>query len=386
MCIKKGMLLVKFKRMTAFVSALTLSLALAAPAGAANHTLVPKTADYTDQFTDIRNAWCESAVKTCYETGLLLGKTADRFDAVSPLTNAQITVITARLCAQLRGEEVPKSSNGPWYQGSVDYLKSLGIQGTTAYQADMACARTAFVTLLGQGLEKCDRKLPQLNAIQAVPDSYPLPVGSVDYPLEFYRAGILQGSDRYGSFKSGTTLTRGAAAAMLARIADPAQRLQFTDPAFDVCRDIYHMAPDTVLVTIEEQPLTVGQVGRTLAAAFRTEGNLDKALEQLKLKVAASLLFEELGLEPSAEQQAQYDTSAKQQFGKLGLNEQGRLWEQQATMAHNLLCIHFGDQTVCQDAIAKKAAVLSLEAAPALSELDQNALLKLCRTTPITWA
>lgn len=379
-----------FKRFTAFASALTLSLTLAVSAGAANDTLLPKTTDYTGQFSDIRDSWCEDAVKTCYETGLLQGKTANRFDANSSLSNAQITVITARLCAQLRGETIPKS-DGPWYQGSVDYLKTLGIQGTTAYQADMACARTTFVTLLGQGLAKCGVELPVINEVATVPDTYPLPEGTPDYPLTFYRAGILQGSDAWGSFKSGTNLTRGAASAMLARIVDPTQRLHFTLPVFDLCRDAYHLDPDTVLVTIEGQDLTVAQIGHTLAESLCTgTGNMNQALEQVKRNVATLLLCEEKGLVPTAEQQAQAGSWVQERIGKRGMNEAGLRWEQQSHLANALLAQHFGEpstsQSMLKNAIDQKAATLSLEFHPALLELDQAALLEVCHSAPIKWA
>lgn len=380
----------KWKRFTTLASALTLSLTLAVPATAADVTLVPQTAQYAGQFADIRNIWCESAVKTCYETGLLQGKTTDRFDADSPLTNAQITVITARLCAQLRGEKIP-TAKGLWYQASVDYLKTLGIQGTTAFQSDMDCARTTFVTLLGQGLEKCGVALPAINEIEAVPDTYPLPEGQRDYPLDFYRAGILQGSDVWGSFKSGTNLTRGAAAAMLARIVDPAQRLRFTLPDFDLCRDVYHMAPDTVLVTIQGQDLTVAQIGHTLAENLRGEDQtMDSALEMVKRKVATLLLCEEKGLVPTPEQQAQGSTWVQQRMGKLGMHEAGLLWEQQVHLAQLLLAAHFGEpstaQSLLNDAVAQKAAALTMEVQPALLALDQSALAELCKSAPISWA
>lgn len=46
--------------------------------------------------------------------------------------------------------------------------------------------------------------------------------------LDFYNAGILTGSNEYGAFNGLDTLNRGQAAAMLARVVDPSQRVQFT--------------------------------------------------------------------------------------------------------------------------------------------------------------
>ena len=49
----------------------------------------------------------------------------------------------------------------------------------------------------------------------------------------FYRANILNGTDRCGRFRGASDLTRGQAAAILARIIDPNQRLSFSQKDFE---------------------------------------------------------------------------------------------------------------------------------------------------------
>lgn len=64
--------------------------------------------------------------------------------------------------------------------------------------------------------------LPELNQITALPDAYGSEV------RELYRAGVLTGSDEYGRFRPYSTLTRGEAAAILARVLKPELRRSFS--------------------------------------------------------------------------------------------------------------------------------------------------------------
>ena len=70
-----------------------------------------------------------------------------------------------------------------------------------------------------------DEALPEISSIEegAIPD-----VDSGDACCEavyrLYRAGILTGNDAQGTFTPGSFITRGAAAAIVGRMAEPAQR------------------------------------------------------------------------------------------------------------------------------------------------------------------
>ena len=77
--------------------------AKAAQMAAADTLLVPEQWTYDGRFRDMSGLRCADAVKTSFDTGLLEGRQADRFDAVSELTNAQILVISARLYDRLTG-------------------------------------------------------------------------------------------------------------------------------------------------------------------------------------------------------------------------------------------------------------------------------------------
>lgn len=65
-------------------------------------------------------------------------------------------------------------------------------------------------------------ELPAVNEIAGLPDT-----GEPDI-LELYRAGVLTGSDEYGTFDGDLTLTRAEAAAICARILRPELRVSFS--------------------------------------------------------------------------------------------------------------------------------------------------------------
>ena len=99
-------------------------------------------------------------------------------------------------------------------------------------------------------LEDLDVTLPEINEVSAVPDCMD------DTILQFYRWGILNGKDPYGSLHGSAALSRAAAAAMLARLIDPDQRLTFRPETLDLCRDMLNTDPETVPAVIGGQSLS----------------------------------------------------------------------------------------------------------------------------------
>lgn len=266
------------KKPRVFTLFLTLAMLLCAlPVSAAEADwLVPKVKDAPD-FADVKGAWCESYVETVYEAGLMEGRSAALFDADSNLTIAQITVITARFHSLLNGGDgvLPAPAEGEeWYQPAIDYLKAhvedangVGpILGTRIVQMETApiyavqnAPRWDLVSFLTSVLP--EDALPPINSITSLPDS------ADEDTLRFYNAGILNGSDEYGTFLGNKPLTRGQAAAMLARIIDPNLRLAFTVKSFDLCRDVLGVEADTVLLTVDGAAVTAAQMARPLCSA-----------------------------------------------------------------------------------------------------------------------
>lgn len=279
------------KKIGCAILSLLLIASLSVPAFAdSGSMLVPIVTSNALPFQDTKNTWCEDAVQTCYQTGLLAGKTATRFDAKSHLTYAQIIVIAARLYTGLTGgAPVADPAEGQaWYQPSYDLLAGLvkhpekvndynsgDIRLVSRWfleepgTAEQTCMRNDFIDLLLFALENAKITLPVLNQLTASPPD----IASGSDCFSLYESGILNGSDEYGTLHSGRFLTRGQAAAILARVVDPAQRLHFSLKTFNQCRDILGMEPDTVLVTVDGRDITAEQCSDAFCRALRKQYN-----------------------------------------------------------------------------------------------------------------
>lgn len=249
----------KRTRLMAALVTLALALSLAVPAAAYSPgSLVPQKRTYTVPFQDTKGTWCDGYAKTVYEAGLMDGKGAGMFDPAGSLTSAQITVIAARLHSLLHGGTgvLPAAAEGEsWYGPAVTYLQNVLSEGTAAgdfvlfdleymdQQTGQTCDRFDFVWYLSAVLP--ESALAPINTIIGLPDVQDMDV------LRFYNAGILTGTDQYGTFRGMDSLNRGQAAAMLARIVDPAQRMTFTPEKLVLSQALLGLAPETVLATVD---------------------------------------------------------------------------------------------------------------------------------------
>ena len=140
-----------------FLSVLLLFL-LCLPAAAAEPAL-PAVRTYTG-FSDVpQGAWYESALKLCYETGVLNGTTDTTFSPQEPLTVAQLEVLTARFHWRLQGNEGDPPA-APAGTGQVTITRSNG----TAYDA------AGFARVDDSGLK--DKTLPKGDYILTIGGSY----------------------------------------------------------------------------------------------------------------------------------------------------------------------------------------------------------------------
>lgn len=275
-----------------FLSLALLLCTLPAAAAAGDDWLVPKVRE-APAFTDMTGVWCADAADTVCQAGLMQGRSDGSFGPSGQLTGAHIATICARLHDLLTGGDgaLPEPAGGqewydPAYASLSQALDRLGAAGgtPTALHAqtldlledvppDGAVRRQTFAALLTETLQAADVALPAVNQISVVPDCKDPAV------LSLYNAGILTGSDEYGTFRGSEYLNRGQAAAILARLADPAQRVAFSPVPFDLCADVLGVDGDTVLLTVGGESVTAELFAYDLCDSLHRGGGTQAALE-----------------------------------------------------------------------------------------------------------
>ena len=253
------------KRLTCAVLALALCLGLCPAFGAGTEEKFPIKNTYPG-YADVKETdWFYQNAKLCYETGLMNG-TDLGFEPNKVLTQAECVTLAARVGAILRGETIrPAQPGEPWWEPYREYRFPSG-GGGVSYEG---ATRWDFLFMLYLYVYEAGLLEP-INAITALPDSDEAMV------LAYYNAGILTGTDEYGSFQGGKGLTRAEAAAMVSRIIRPGLRLSFTPADYSPFTAAY-LTPDTVMfdngLTAEEYLITVNNAIAAWEAALGEDFN-----------------------------------------------------------------------------------------------------------------
>jgi hypothetical protein len=155
--------------------------------------------------------------------------------------------------------------------------------------------------------------------------------------LKFYNAGILNGTDKYGSFRGDAPLTRGQAAAILARVVDPAQRTEFSLTAFDLCRDVLGVEPGTVMLRVDGTEVTAEQLAYPLVSCltegyagtlpFDLKSSENNAISRCQNILAYDALAKKRGVLLTEAQETQARADAAAAAGAYGVTENGWLWQ-----------------------------------------------------------
>lgn len=395
----------KRSRLAALFLALAMLLCSLPVSAAESNWLVPKAKNYAG-FADVKGAWCESYVETVYEAGLMTGRSASTFDISSNLTIAQITVITARLHSLLNGGDgvLPAPGEGEeWYQPAIDYLKAhvedangVGpILGTRIVQMETVplyavqnAPRWDLVSFLTSVLP--EDALAPINSVTVLPDS------ADENELRFYNAGILNGVDEYGTFLGSKPLTRGAAAAILARVIDPGLRLTFTLKSFDLCRDVLGVEPDAVLLTVDGQDVTAELFAYQLCTSLlQWEGTADEALDDAirswcEYYAPFQVLAKEKGVTLSAETLAKITAEAQASAGLYGTTAAYQQFQKEGIALSSALCDLYieadwkwGESDYHSDLEkVSKALLEKSSAADALRSMDFKAVYGRLKSSP----
>ena len=174
------------------------------------------------------NDWFYEPVKSAWANELIDGVTARYYMPDNTLTVAQAVKLAAALHQKQSVGFVTLQNGGThWYDNYVNYAVANGLieaayQSKSAENMNKAVTRSEFVHILSKRLNA-----GTINTVNNIPD---VKSGDAyaDEIYAFYRAGILTGSDRLGTFHPESSLKRSEAAAILVRLYDATQRQYIT--------------------------------------------------------------------------------------------------------------------------------------------------------------
>lgn len=265
------------QRILSLALALALCLGLAAPVLAAGGDLFPAVTSMP-AFTDVSSdgkaggVWYDyESVKVCVEAGLMKGSGA-AFNPGGQITIAELAMICARINERLTGMAVPEKEDGEiWYAPAIRVMEELGID--TGADPMARATRNDFARLLSA---VCGGDtLAPINAITALPDTDSWDV------LRLYNAGILTGTDKYGTFSPNGSLSRAETAAMLARLVRPSLRKSFVPAVRPSVGDLNSltqlllgMNADDTLATVDGVSISVQSFLYHLRSAVKQQAEL----------------------------------------------------------------------------------------------------------------
>lgn len=182
-------------------------------------------------FTDVSKAdWYYDSVRSAWKNGLIDGVTKTQFQPDSTLTVAQAIKLAAALHQLEHLGKVTLRNGSPWYSSYVEYAVANGIietayQNYTDAQMNAPVTRGEFVHIF-HGAESAYAAINTV-ADNSIPDVKMTDKFAAEI-YEFYRAGILTGSDAKGTFHSASSIKRSEVSAILVRMFDTASRQSIT--------------------------------------------------------------------------------------------------------------------------------------------------------------
>jgi len=239
-----------FKRILLITIALYLLAVLTFPSLAATDGFGNFTysGDYkAGKFRDVNESqWFASYVEDACNYGFFRGKSENIFDHAGLLTLGEAVTLVARLNSIYHTGNAFFEESTPFYTVYADYAISHGIIDSHGdYNAP--ASRAQFAQLAYSALPP--EAFPVINEIadygicDVMADS---DFATAVYTL--YRAGILAGSDRYGTFYPNSNITRAEACAIMVRLANPTARVKTKLPVRIPAEVIFQRSADAVFL------------------------------------------------------------------------------------------------------------------------------------------
>lgn len=180
-------------------------------------------------FTDVvEDQWYYESVQKAFEENLINGMDATHFEPDGTLTVAQTIKLAAVLHQRDKlGKVTLENGTQAWFSTYVNYAIANGIidesYGTwTGVQMNKAITRTEFVKIF-HGAKDYYASINEV-ADNSIPD-VKMDTKNAEEIYEFYRAGILNGSDEKGTFYPDSNIKRSEVATILVRMYDVSARI-----------------------------------------------------------------------------------------------------------------------------------------------------------------
>ena len=186
-----------------------------------------KTRTYSaGQFTDVKETdWYGASVRNAYELGLVNGSTATTYNPSGNITVVETLALACRIHSTYVNDGYVFAQSSPWYQCYLDYAEENGIVYPAGSKMTAPADRTEFAYILSNALPQ--NAFPAKNHISELPD-VTASNEAYDQIMMLYNAGVLAGSDKYGSFHPDSRITRKEVSTIIERMAVPTLRKVFT--------------------------------------------------------------------------------------------------------------------------------------------------------------
>ncbi|MPM02958.1 hypothetical protein SDC9_49217 [bioreactor metagenome] len=180
------------------------------------------------QFSDVNASdWYSGSVSAACNFGLMKGIGGGAFGASGSVAIAEAVALASRIHMIYETGTDGFTQSIPWYQAYADYALENVIIPSPYPDYTKTATRAEFAAILANALPDCALGIVNTVDDGMIPD---IPEGASYYSAVYklYRAGILTGNDADGTFTPENGISRSAAAAIAARMADPGLRKPVT--------------------------------------------------------------------------------------------------------------------------------------------------------------
>lgn len=189
----------------------------------------PVTPEYVFPFIDVKKSnWYYEHVMTAHKMGLISGKSASTYNPNDTMTVAEAIKLAVCMNIVYNGGDPSTFKNGTekWYSTYMQYALDKGIiDKDMSDVANDPISRLDYVYIFSKALPEKAFEAKNSIPVGSIPDIKNEEGAQNKAVYTFYRAGILAGVDKYGTFSPDSTIKRSEVAAILVRMMIPTYRV-----------------------------------------------------------------------------------------------------------------------------------------------------------------